>query len=534
MVVVAVVAVSVAVRAEGSHRFGVNSRQCDQSWSLSRSEGRSWSFKAGSGSDGRCTPLLYWRGARLHVSCSVIARRNSSKHDRDEQLREVARGCSEAVGEGGRCTVADEANSWLFSWFKEVGLRNTDDVDRALRDPKQRAALTGIIEAASNNLSTPDVSGESSVVAGQSIDLSGWGASCMSENCLRMVADSLFARAWHFFDNVVVVGPSARHLQLFSTRESSDRFDYVIRSYYGLYRYLAEAGALKYLKFSEKRRASLKESTANYVTRNESARISKFRQEWIADMQERASFEYGYIRRSKGYYVAIEMPELEGRYGYFIEASRSADKRKVARNALKSAYEMFATSLLYDISYARMHGAPLGSVHAVHENLLTDQLSAPKPAGRDVAFNIPMPFIDGLPTKEILRIREQESASFEVFRSAIRKAIAERIKVAEDGERAFDIAIEIAEDVIGPALADIENRLNATLRSLVRGASVGLAVGGTVATVGLLTAFPVAGPIAGAALALPDIRNYLNARRDVETSEMYFLWKVSQKAIHAS
>lgn len=430
--------------------------------------------------------------------------------------------------------MADEANSWLFSWFEEMGLRSADDVDRALRDPKQRATLAGIIETASNNVSTPDVSGESSVVAGQSIDLSGWGASCMSEGCLRMVADSLFARAWHFFDNVVVVGPSARHLQLVSTRESSDRLDYVIRSYYGLYRYLAGAGALKYLRFSEKRRVNLKESTADYVTRNEFARISKFQQDWVADMQERASFGYEHIRRGKGYRVTVELPELEGRYSNFVQASKSTDKRKVARKALNSIYEMFATSLLYDISYARMHGAPLGSVHAVHENLLTDQLSGPKPAGRDVAFNIPMPFIDGLSTKEMLRIREQESASFEVFRSAIRKAIAERVKVAEDGERAFDIAIEIAEDVIGPALADIENRLNATLRSLVRGASIGLAVGGTVATVGLLTAFPVAGPIAGAVLALPDIRNYLNARRDVETSEMYFLWKLSQKSIHAS
>ena len=63
---------------------------------------------------------------------------------------------------------------------------------------------------------------------------------------------------------------------------------------------------------------------------------------------------------------------------------------------------------------------------------------------------------------------------------------------------------------------------------------MGLAAGGTAATVGLLTGFPIAGPLVGAALALPDVRNYFNARREIESSDLYFLWNISEKSMHAS
>jgi hypothetical protein len=438
------------------------------------------------------------------------------------------------------------SSSWLFSWFDDAGVVDSDALDRVLRDRRRRDDLMGRMEqAAKAPVESASMSGTGALAAGVKADLSGWSASCMSGGCLKRSVDTLFARAWHYFDHVVLVGPSALQLLGFAARENSDRLDYVIRSYFELYNYLRAAGALRYITFSEKYAVSNgRLDDFPHVTAEERDHFNGREDLWVSRMMPGASLEVRSVDSHQGTVeIVLAHPEFDGLFGnrFKLAADRDLDVDPIGDNdkvdfldaALRSAFHDYKDSLLADINYARAHRSPLGSILTVHEEIIEGADAVLKPSVSDVAFNVPMPFIDGLTTWEILKIRDDEAASFEVFRSALQRAISERIKATDGDKDATDIGVEIANDVIGPALADIENRLDAALRLLGRGAAAGVVAAGTVATVGALAAVPVLGAVAGAAIALPDLRSYLNSRKEIEISEMYYLWKFSNRAMHA-
>jgi len=353
---------------------------------------------------------------------------------------------------------------------------------------------------------------------------------------MKNMLETLFTRAWYYFDKIYVVGPSARHLLIFRREEPRARFDDVIRSYFELYSHIQEIGAEQYLTFREKYTPSQDGPgyfEAQFVSENEIRAVASMAAPWIESMAPDATITVESAGDDDWVRIELRHPRLRGSYKFNVQSERSLTEDALRLHALNELFESQSVAVLADLNFARMNEAPLGSVTEVHGDFLT-QLPRPQPSELEVAFNIPMPFIEGLSTKEILRIRDHEAASFEVFRNALRQAITERLKASGNDSTSEDIALDIVEDLIIPALADIENKLDAALRLLKRGSSVGLAAGGTVATVGLLTGFPIAGPLVGAALALPDVRNYFNARREIESSDLYFLWNISEKSMHAS
>ena len=92
------------------------------------------------------------------------------------------------------------------------------------------------------------------------------------------------------------------------------------------------------------------------------------------------------------------------------------------------------------------------------------------------------------------------------------------------------LADEIVGDVLMPSLRTIERRLDSSRKLLARKAGFSVVLGGLATTVGAFTAIPqlIAGGVAiaagGATAAQHKFREEM---RDVELSDMYFLWKAA-------
>lgn len=146
-----------------------------------------------------------------------------------------------------------------------------------------------------------------------------------------------------------------------------------------------------------------------------------------------------------------------------------------------------------------------------------------------MALSLELPFLQNASPQDIALIRKEEAVAFDAFRIALRKAIKERVDVAGDDADPAVMAKEIGEDIIAPAINDIERSLDTARRTMLRKSAtrVGLATVGV--TAGLLTGFPLM--IASglglvvSATSLPPFDAYIEKKQEIELRDMYFLWK---------
>ena len=182
--------------------------------------------------------------------------------------------------------------------------------------------------------------------------------------------------------------------------------------------------------------------------------------------------------------------------------------------------------LTADVITARRWRAPLAL-----EGFFQDSISSAKarPQVADVALELSLPILDGIPLKELLTIRDGERAQFQRFRAALRTAMEERLAVAKEGDDPADIADAIVRDLVEPELAGIQVRLEAAARAMRRKSAIGLGVGSVVATVGTLLGVPlVLGAGIATATTIQPIYAYFDEGQKIESEDMYFLWKVQR------
>jgi hypothetical protein len=143
----------------------------------------------------------------------------------------------------------------------------------------------------------------------------------------------------------------------------------------------------------------------------------------------------------------------------------------------------------------------------------------------DVAFRIGLPVLDGIDPGTLMSLRKAEADSFRRCQHALRSAIRERIRSMPDAS-ASQVAKEIEDDVIAPALADVGRRLRSAERSLIKKTGVSFAVGSLTTTVGLLTGIPAvsAAGVSAALSSIPVIHKYFEQRDELRSSDLYFIW----------
>jgi hypothetical protein len=160
--------------------------------------------------------------------------------------------------------------------------------------------------------------------------------------------------------------------------------------------------------------------------------------------------------------------------------------------------------------------------------------SIPEAAEAEIALNLALPVLEGVPAAELIRVRQAEALSFERFRQSLRLAIQDRLTNSQ--ATPAQLATEIVDDVVNPALYDIQQRLSAAQDVLVRKSAVSIGVGAISTTIGLIAGMPLLLPAGVAWALLPGqhYMKYLEEKRDIELSDMYFLWRQEHYAYRGS
>ncbi|MDP9867075.1 MULTISPECIES: hypothetical protein [Streptosporangium] len=418
---------------------------------------------------------------------------------------------------------------WLAQWVDEYEVQGSGDIDRLIRYPGPIARLVELAKDAPNyktaNKSVPDAS----IVAGSGLDLSG-KLSCGEFECVQRGINDAFVRIWHYFDRIIVEGASPRQfLRRVSTLPKSQHFRLIheVKEDVKILLYLREIGAEKYLIYREK--------PLGYCNHHFTQHAAEHGLDVLLDEQaanavvERLAAE-----------AEISTRWFKGVWNFWVthpffsepalgSITRAKKKRPSKEEMIGQVFRSYSTGLVADMAYAKVLNAPLAK--SVTASWVTPKAEDSVKVD-DVAFHLQLPFIEGMAVRDIISLREDEQAHFVAFRKALRTAIQEQIKQLESASPQ-EVARSVVREYVEPALADIQRRLKANTRvlSLKAGSSAVLSLTGT--SVGLLGSLPliIAGGVAAAGTALPHFHKYFEEKREIELSDMYFLWSMKKASM---
>jgi hypothetical protein len=248
--------------------------------------------------------------------------------------------------------------------------------------------------------------------------------------------------------------------------------------------------------------------------------------ELIDPMARRASIETKVHEDHLDY--SFSHPEFEHTVWGAVSNDSSQSEAALRRAVTTSIVKKYLSSFASDMYNARGLNSPLGSTVNFRGQLLkTIKAGLKEP---DVAFQLRLPVLENVSPGTLLKVRSDEKPHFEKFRQSLRLAIKERLNNAST-DKAIEIADEIRNDIINPALNDIELRLNAAKRVVAKKAGLSLSVGALTTIYGLLTANPflvAAGATPAVGYTIAAGQKFIEEKRDIALSDMYFLWQAQE------
>jgi hypothetical protein len=421
---------------------------------------------------------------------------------------------------------------WLARWTDENGIRSIKDARRALKSKLTVDALRERLSAISWTVEPLQEDALNSIVAGRTIDLSGELA-CYHPSCLCKDIDYLFTRAWHYFDNIVVVG-LAPHVASDLLEDFGDfereRFLAFVETFF----YIRKIGAESTLIFRQKPPACI-DHLEQHATESGTSLFLEQREAWRERLGVGGRIQ-DLVQHDDHWHYVLFHPDIEHMARGTVWPTGHPDE-SIESLVFDDVFGTYAANLISDIRTARILGCPLGSSVTIHEELL-DQSPLSVPQVQDVMFELALPFIDRLPAHELIRLREDNWPYFEAFRCKLEAGATELLKNATDSpQTTTELARKIEEELIMPELLNIERRLRVASELLSRKSSASVVVGLIGTVVGLLARMPLiaAGGATAVGSALLDYKNYIDEQRGVRMSDMYFLWKamrVAERAKH--
>jgi hypothetical protein len=410
--------------------------------------------------------------------------------------------------------------SWLGDWLQSEGIPSTSQLDRALKDMEVRKRLwSAAAEVPYTTVPLPQLTGPA-ILAGKAIDLSGELDCCLAWDCRQRDIDSLFSKVWHYFDNIVLVGPSAANIRQAIEDDNEDWALLKTRADAQLLFYLRDVGAEEMVLFREKPPACLEHmaeharsvgiGNVDDLIETEARRLASGARIKVQPHDDHLDYSLNHDLLEHRRWGAVPLTE---------------DEREVELAACRDVAADFAAHLTSDMRAACALRLPLGAVVNIHGDMLARIQGGI--LAEDVAFNLEFPVLRGISPRDLLILRQDEHESFEVFRNALRKAIEERIARTKDPQAVIS---EIQRDLIAPALADISLRLRRAEESLNSKHRINIALGVISVACGLLgdPSLAVAFTAATAVGAATVESKAIDDKRAIALSEMYFLWKAKE------
>jgi hypothetical protein len=418
----------------------------------------------------------------------------------------------------------------MYQWLDNYMVKSPERASLLL---KQSAPLHDLRQMAAEvkpALSTVRHDDGPAIVAGRGLDLSG-ALGCTHWECIKQEVDDLFAQVWHYFDQIVVVGPSAVHISdLWDEGVEESEIVRRLEHYIRILLYLRNIGAEDLLVFTEKFPACgvhWKESARQAGLEPVIDLSEGFAEQFLREASIEVQLAGGKPQQLR--YRVLHPKTAHPNFGWIPRKRRSLDSDSVQRDVAVDVIANHIAHLVSDVEAAKGTRSPLGSVIPLHQDMLRTLRLRVGAHEEDVAFHLKLPVLVGVETETLLRVRQDEREHFIAFRDRLRAAVQERVRAAQTDDPSV-IAQEVEADLINPALNDIQRRLSAARSVLVRKASASIGMGALMTTCGLLTANPllITTGVGAVATTLPAAHKFIEDRRDVSLSDMYFLWRASQ------
>lgn len=408
---------------------------------------------------------------------------------------------------------------WLYEWMDEGGITSMKKAERLLSDPRQVARLQERAAAVPFTTEPLDSSAdELALVGGRGIDLSG-DLDCFAWGCRKAQVDKLLSRAWHYFDRVVVVGPSAHRLSGELEHELDEARRARLLSDIQLLLYLREVGAEPLIAFRQKpppceihiekhaREAGLDQALE---------RLNALAETIAPEAEIKAEKHDDHLL------YAFVHPRFE----HTVWGTAWPEDEDVQVAISRAVLRRYMAHLTSDVRTARALCLPLASTIQVHGDFLG--VGPTTPSAAQAMFELRLPVVDGVDVRRLLELREGEAEYFERFRHALRLAAEERLKAGETDSRA--VAEEIQRDVIEPAINDINIRLRAASDTLAAKTRLTTTLSAALIACGVYFQEPL---IASAGLAAGGATVQARVKREddvgqVRLSDMFFLWQAQQ------
>ena len=372
------------------------------------------------------------------------------------------------------------------------------------------------------------------VVAGRGIDLSGELTGADEGELLNEV-DRAFGATWHYFDEMIVEGLSARRYAKMVSNGDLALARRRAREHCLLLLHLREIGALGSVVFRQKPDPCVRHGKD--VDKLEAAGIKRILDDRVNVVQTLAE---GVLHEIEDHYAygghfhyTYEHPLVGVRTGHLEGSPVGRSEAELKQWISGDIFDLFAEFAAVDVSVASELSAPLAISSPMLDSILTSsggkRGAATGSVAGEVAIEIGVPILRGVSASDLLKIREDEADAFERFRVALRAAISELLKRGDDATDSTRVAGRVIDDFLVPALHDIDQRLNIALKTLARKSVANISVGSAVVAVGLIAGIPLLLP-AGIALGMMvpgvNLGKYIEEKSEVELADMYFLWKL--------
>ena len=418
---------------------------------------------------------------------------------------------------------------WLASWLDEHGIRNVHGARRFLKEPKHVKDLRTAASGAPTTLEPLDGAEQTTLVAGKTIDLSG-DLSCCHPECLEKAVDRLFARAWYYFDIIVVEGLTPASI-LSMIDERGDDFPDRFLGYVENFLHVRKIGAETMLAYRQKPppcTVHLQQHAEEHAVSG----ILEERSSWVRSFASGAKIKSLYQHEDHWHYLVA--PPVVDHVVVGIVRNGTRGKKPTKSQVYGSVFDRYAANLISDISAARAMRSPLGAAASIHEGLLSGN-PASSPTVQDALFELDLPVVSGVSAENLIKIRQENWQYFDAFRLALQSAARDLIANSDDAASSADIARQIKNDVIEPELVRIRREMRISADILTKKSVVSLPVGALATTIGLLDKFPLAAMGAAAVVTaggigsfILDYKNYVEGKRAVLMSDMYFLWNAQR------
>lgn len=416
------------------------------------------------------------------------------------------------------------AQYWLLDWMDVEGIKTLDDATKALQSNSLFDRFVERVKQESVGNMEPIPAAYEQIVAGMGVDLSG-AFDCIRAQCIIERVDHLVRRTWHYFDTVVVTGLDPLRL---SIEPGNPIFWRQVFNHIEVALYVRNSGVEPFLTFSPKP-PYCEKHLDEHGREAGLAPITKVADEFSRIIRKGVQMKELGIRHGKRV-VSFTHPLLNTMQERQFGLSEKIHSGKASKKWAADYARSYAAHLIGDATLARVNHAALGRLAIVKGDKLPK--GRQKATVADAAFNLSVPYIDSLPVKELLAVREHEASDFQAFRAALRSAIEVRIRALPQAD-SEQVAKSVIDDVIEPALIDLDRKLMRASDALLKRSAAAIGIGTVLTTVGLLAFAPLVAPgiIVGAGGLLANFNDYLKDCKEVKLSDMHFLWHLSERSV---